>query len=115
MRTSVRYSLGVTIWLAVAAATASFAAPRLAAQDVESVGRAHGATPPPGYYDMIARDPTAYQFKTALIPWARRIMERRERAMRAMDLNYLNAQVGSGALGGAGGAAVSASCVANIR
>ena len=112
MRTSVRYSLGVTIWLAVAAATASFAAPSLAAQDVESVGRAHGATPPPGYYDMIARDPTAYQFKTALIPWARRIMERRERAMRAMDLNYLNAQVGSGAQAGASGGALSASAVA---
>ena len=37
-----------------------------AAQDVELLGRIHGTRPPQGYYDLMERDPGAFQFKRAL-------------------------------------------------
>lgn len=44
----------------------AFAGP-LSAQDVELWGRIHGTTPPPGYYELMARDPGAFQFSRALL------------------------------------------------
>jgi M6 family metalloprotease-like protein len=38
----------------------------LQAQDVELLGRLHGTRPPQGYYDLINRDPGAYQYQRAL-------------------------------------------------
>ncbi len=39
----------------------------LGGQDVEMLGRLHGTRPPQGYYDLMARDPGAYQFRRALM------------------------------------------------
>ncbi len=36
-------------------------------QDVELLGKLHGTRPPQGYYEMMARDPGAYQYQRALI------------------------------------------------
>jgi M6 family metalloprotease-like protein len=40
--------------------------PGLRAQDVEMLARLHGTQPPRGYYEMMARDPIAFQFERAL-------------------------------------------------
>jgi M6 family metalloprotease-like protein len=48
---------------------------RLGAQDVELLGRIHGTRPPQGYYDVMRRDPGAFQFKRALIRRGLRIRE----------------------------------------
>lgn len=37
------------------------------AQDIELLGRLHGTRPPQAYFDMMARDPGAYQYQRALI------------------------------------------------
>jgi M6 family metalloprotease-like protein len=37
-----------------------------AGQDVELLGRIHGTRPPQGYFDLLERDPGAFQFKRAL-------------------------------------------------
>jgi M6 family metalloprotease-like protein len=39
----------------------------LLGQDVELLGRIHGTRPPQGYYDLLERDPGAFQFRRALI------------------------------------------------
>ena len=49
--------------------------PDLGAQDVELLGRLHGTPLPRGYYEMMARDPGAFQFERALF---RRGMRMRE-------------------------------------
>jgi len=38
----------------------------LGAQDVELWGKIHGTRPPQGYYDLMERDPSAFQFRRAL-------------------------------------------------
>ncbi len=38
----------------------------LEAQDVELLGKIHGTRPPQGYYDLMERDPGAFQFRRAL-------------------------------------------------
>jgi len=49
-------------------AAASFAGllPGLEAQDIELLARLHGTPLPPGYHEMMARDPGAFQFERAL-------------------------------------------------
>lgn len=42
-------------------------APGLIAQDVELLGRIHGTRPPQAYYDLIRRDPGAFQYRRALM------------------------------------------------
>lgn len=106
MRATVVLPLGAVL---VLAAGAMVAPPTLVAQhDVEMLGRMYGTRPPPEYYDMIARDPTAYQFRTALKPWARRIMERRRRAMAAVDLDFLNRGLRGGPAARAAGPSLAA-------
>ncbi len=39
----------------------------LHAQDIELLGKIHGTRPPQGYYDLMERDPSAFQFRRALI------------------------------------------------
>jgi M6 family metalloprotease-like protein len=39
----------------------------LSAQDVELLGKIHGTRPPQGYFDILERDPGAFQFRRALI------------------------------------------------
>jgi M6 family metalloprotease-like protein len=48
---------------------------RVVAQDVELLARIHGTRPPPGYYDVIRRDPTAFSFKRAMIRRGLRIRD----------------------------------------
>lgn len=48
---------------------------RLGAQDVELLARIHGTRPPRGYYDVMRRDPGAFQFKRALIRRGLRMRE----------------------------------------
>jgi hypothetical protein len=50
------------VLLGVLATLAGVAATSLAGQDVELLGRMHGTRPPAAYYELIARDPTAFQF-----------------------------------------------------
>lgn len=40
---------------------------RLHAQDIELLGKIHGTRPPQGYFDLMERDPGAFQFRRALI------------------------------------------------
>lgn len=54
-----RSAFGLCAWLAWGGS--------LSAQDVELLGRIHGTTPPSGYYDLLARDPGAFQFGRALL------------------------------------------------
>lgn len=67
-----------------------------AGQDVEMLGRMHGARPPRGYYDVLARDPNAYRFQEAWTPLSRRIMERRFALMKVNDFAALNAHFEAG-------------------
>ena len=39
----------------------------LSAQDVELLGKLHGTRPPQAYFDLMARDPGAFQYQRALI------------------------------------------------
>ncbi len=52
--------------------------PGLSAQDVELLGRLHGTPLPSGYYEMMARDPGAFQFERALFRRGMRMRERPE-------------------------------------
>ena len=82
----------------------------LVAQDVEELGRRHGVTPPPGYYEVLARDPTAYQFRQVWKDIARQVSERRRALARAGDWDGLNAHLANGpsrAVASAQGVAVS--------
>lgn len=84
--------LATTCWLLLA-----MAAPlSSSAQDVEMLGRMHGTRPPPGYYEVLARDPTAYQFEEVWIKTARQVMERRLALTRANDFAALNAHFSGG-------------------
>jgi M6 family metalloprotease-like protein len=47
----------------------------LNAQDVELLGKLHGTRPPQGYYDLMNRDPGAYQFQRALVRRGLRLRE----------------------------------------
>ena len=38
----------------------------LSGQDIELLGRIHGTRPPQGYYDLMEKDPGAFQFRRAL-------------------------------------------------
>ena len=63
----------------------------LQAQDIEMRGRANGIRPPAGYYEVLARDPGAYQFERVWKEMARRVRERREALAQAGDYSTLNA------------------------
>ncbi|UCC71142.1 MAG: M6 family metalloprotease domain-containing protein [Gemmatimonadota bacterium] len=83
----------ILIPLTAAATTAIVAAtapPGLSAQDVEMRGRLHGTRPPSGYYEVLARDPNAYQLQRAWKEYARRIRERRQALAQAGDYAGLN-------------------------
>jgi M6 family metalloprotease-like protein len=55
-------------WQAILLAAVSLAwlSPGLEAQDIELLARLHGTPLPPGYHQMMARDPGAFQFERAL-------------------------------------------------
>jgi len=61
--------------------------------DVEELGRAYGAVPPPGYYETLRRYPNAFQFSpdNGWIRRSRAIQARRTaaRAAAALELNYM--------------------------
>jgi M6 family metalloprotease-like protein len=90
MRVSVLYALAAGMILAVGAAIAP---PDLDAQDVEMRGRIHGKELPPGMRDVLARDPTAYQFKRVWKEYARTVRERRQELARAGDFGTLNSHL----------------------
>ena len=73
---------------------------RVGAQDIELLARIHGTRPPQGYYDVMRRDPGAFQFKRALI----------RRGLRIRDLP--DRRGGAAALAGAYQAAFSEAMVA---
>jgi M6 family metalloprotease-like protein len=66
------------LFLAAASLAAPLAGllPGLEAQDVELLARLHGTQPPLGYYEMMARDPGAFQFERALFRRGLRMGER---------------------------------------
>jgi M6 family metalloprotease-like protein len=70
--------------------------PDLGAQDVEMLGRIHGVRPPPGYYEVLARDPNAYQFQRVWKEIARQVRERRRALAQAGDYATLNAHFSGG-------------------
>jgi len=83
--------------LAVTAALlGAVSAPDVSAQDVEMIGRIHGTRPPPGYYRVLARDPTAYQFQEVWKQIARQVIERRLALTKVNDFAALNAHFGGG-------------------
>jgi immune inhibitor A len=110
MRGSIVAALAAGAYLAVAAAAAP---PDLSAQDVEQRGRLTGKRPPAAYYEVLARDPGAYQFQRAWKAYARRVRERRRAMVQAGDYRGLNAHLrgvqASVAAAQASGAAVSGS------
>jgi M6 family metalloprotease-like protein len=107
MRGSILPALVVGACLAVGAAAAP---PELAAQDVEMRGRVTGKRPPAAYYEMLARDPSAFQFRRVWKEYARRVRERRQAMVQAGDYRSLNAHLqgaqASVAVARASGAAV---------
>ncbi|UCF20233.1 MAG: M6 family metalloprotease domain-containing protein [Gemmatimonadota bacterium] len=66
------------------------AVPDLDAQDVEMRGRVNGIRPPAGYYDVLARDPNAYEFQRVWKEVARGVRERRQALAGAGDYSTLN-------------------------
>ncbi|MCG6954444.1 MAG: M6 family metalloprotease domain-containing protein [Gemmatimonadetes bacterium] len=52
----------VSAALGVCLTLTALSAASLAAQDVELLGAMHGTRPPDAYYELMARDPTAFQF-----------------------------------------------------
>jgi M6 family metalloprotease-like protein len=82
---------GICLTVALAAAP-----PDLGAQDVEMLGRIHGVRPPPGYYEVLARDPTAYQFQRVWKEIARQVRERRRALAQAGDYATLNSHWSGG-------------------
>jgi M6 family metalloprotease-like protein len=107
MRGSILPALVVGACLAVGAAAAP---PELGAQDVEMRGRVTGKRPPAAYYEMLARDPSAFQFRRVWKEYARQVRERRQAMVRAGDYRNLNAHLqgpqASVAVARASGAAV---------
>jgi M6 family metalloprotease-like protein len=87
MRVPILLPLAAGICLTVALAAAP---PDLGAQDVEMLGRIHGVRPPPAYYEVLARDPTAYQFQRVWKHIARQVRERRRALAEAGDYATLN-------------------------
>ena len=67
-----------------------------AGQDVEMLGRIHGVHPPPGYYDVLARDRNAYRFQEVWTQLGRRVMERRFALTKVNDFAGLNAHFEAG-------------------
>jgi M6 family metalloprotease-like protein len=57
-----RPDMRVSAALGVCLTFAALSAVSLGAQDVELLGAMHGARPPDAYYELIARDPTAFRF-----------------------------------------------------
>jgi M6 family metalloprotease-like protein len=93
MRPSTLFVLAAGTSLVLGAA----AAPQgLQAQDVEMRGRVHGVRPPPGYYEVLASDPTAYRFQEVWKDIARQVRERRQELARAGDYATLNAHLRNG-------------------
>jgi hypothetical protein len=90
MRGSKVPALAAGAYLAIA--TAAVPAD-LGAQDVEARGRVHGVRPPAAYYEMLRRDPTAYQFQRVWTERAREVRERRQEMVRAGDYRSLNAHL----------------------
>ncbi len=68
----------------------------LGAQDVEMRGWVNGVRPPPGYYEVLARDPTAYQFQKVWKEIAQQVRERRQALALAGDFASLNAHLRGG-------------------
>jgi M6 family metalloprotease-like protein len=108
MRRSIVPALAGVAYLAIATAAVP---PELSAQDVEMRGRVTGKRPPAAYYEMLAQDPSAFQFQRVWKDYARRVRERRQAMVQAGDYRSLNAHLegaqASVAAARASGAAVS--------
>ncbi|MGD8868507.1 MAG: M6 family metalloprotease domain-containing protein [Gemmatimonadales bacterium] len=92
MRVTTRAVGLATLGSLLLAATSGVAA----GQDVEMLGRIHGIRPPPGYYDVLARDPNAYRFQEVWTRLGRRVMERRFALTKVSDFAALNAHFDAG-------------------
>ena len=88
MRASLFFNLATATALLVAASPTDLAAQ--AVTDVEMRGRVHGVRPPPGYYETLARDPNAYQFKRVWKSIAQQVLQRRQALARQGDYRTLN-------------------------
>jgi len=73
----------------------------LAAQDVEFLGRIHGTRPPQAYYDLMQRNPGAYQYQRALIRRGLRLRELPPVRAEGQALSAALDPVFAGALAGA--------------
>jgi M6 family metalloprotease-like protein len=87
----------------------------LAAQDVEMRGRINGVRPPPGYFEVLARDPNAYQFEEVWKELARQVIERRQALARANDYATLNAHFRTGAASAAAARAAGVAVAMSVR
>lgn len=92
MRASAPFFLAMTIGLTAVSAVGS------AAQDVEMLGRVHGVRPPPGYYEVAARDPSAYHFNQdgGWRKLAQRVRERRQALAATREYTALNVHLEGG-------------------
>lgn len=61
--------------------------------DVVQLGRIHGVRPPSGFFDVIARNPTAYEFEHVWKEQARQVRAQREALVRRGDYRALNAHL----------------------
>jgi M6 family metalloprotease-like protein len=94
----------------------SAAAPfHLVAQDVEMRGRVNGVRPPPGYFEVLARDPNAYQFEEVWKELARQVIERRRALAQANDLAALNAHFHTGVASAAAARTAGVAVAGTIR
>ncbi|HSG81030.1 MAG TPA: M6 family metalloprotease domain-containing protein [Gemmatimonadota bacterium] len=89
MRTSVPFSLAIVGVLALCGWPTELAA-QSRVTDVELRGRAHGVRPPPGYYEMLARDPNAYEFQRVWRSIAEQVRQRRQALAGQNDFRTMN-------------------------
>ena len=111
MQAAPRHALAISTCLLFSAA----APLHLAAQDVEMRGRINGVRPPPGYFEVLARDPNAYQFEEVWKELARQVIERRQALARANDYATLNAHFRTGAASAAAARAAGVAVAMSVR
>lgn len=80
--------------------------------DVEMRGRVNGVRPPAGYYQVLARDPRAYELQRAWIEVARRVRDRRQALSASGNYSALNAHFDAGGAAGPSASVAHASGIA---
>jgi len=104
----------LTLFASLVVATAAIP-PDIFAQDVEELGRRHGVRPPPGYYETLARDPTAFQFQGVWKEIARQVRERRAALAKSGDYARLNAHFAEGGPSAAAASAAGTAITGTFR